>query len=349
MRLRQDVRASRRRRTGHGHPAGGLAVSDRPLPGRVHDGGRRDLVAVLRGGGGGRPGRRHGGRRKGLRRRGGELPVPARGDADLAALVAERRTARRAGVPGTTFGRVHEAAQAVPRGLAAGPERGGVPGPPDLARGGPAYADPGRRRRAGDHAGDIRADPPADPPEAVASASGGLGVRGAHQAVSGGAGIMRPDMAPPFGDRLQGAIDATEQGGLDALLVTPSADLAYLCGYDPPPFERLTCLVLRPGSDPVLLVPELERPRAAASPAGERIELAEWKDGEDPYEALARLLPRTERLAVTDTAWTVHLLGLQRAVPGATWRPGSDVVSSLRVRKDPQELELLSRAARGAD
>jgi len=160
---------------------------------------------------------------------------------------------------------------------------------------------------------------------------------------------MRPDMAPPFGDRLQGAIDATEQGGLDALLVTPSADLAYLCGYDPPPFERLTCLVLRPGSDPVLLVPELERPRAVASPAGERIELAEWKDGEDPYEALARLLPRTERLAVTDTAWTVHLLGLQRAVPGATWRPGSDVVSSLRVRKDPQELELLSRAARGAD
>ncbi len=163
------------------------------------------------------------------------------------------------------------------------------------------------------------------------------------------AAIMRPDMGTPFGDRLLGSIRATERAGLDALLVTPSADLIYLCGYDAPPFERLTCLVLRPGADPVLLVPELERPRATASPAGERIELAAWRDGDDPYAALAALLPRTARIAVTDTAWAVHLLGFQRAVPGAEWSAGSSVVSSLRVRKDPQELELLSRAARGAD
>jgi Xaa-Pro aminopeptidase len=156
-------------------------------------------------------------------------------------------------------------------------------------------------------------------------------------------------VATPFGDRLRRALRATERSGLDALLVTPSADLRYLCGYDPPPFERLTCLVLRPGAEPFLLVPELERPRAAASPAGERVELAGWKDGEDPYASLARALPANGKLAVSDTTWAVHLLGLQRSVPGATWRPGGAVVSALRTRKDPQELELLSRAARGAD
>jgi Xaa-Pro aminopeptidase len=156
-------------------------------------------------------------------------------------------------------------------------------------------------------------------------------------------------MATPFGDRLRRAITATQRAELGALLVTPSADLRYLTGYDAPAFERLTCLILRPGADPVLLVPELERPRAAASPVGDRIELAGWPDGEDPYAVLAGLVPRQGAVAVSDTTWAVHLLGFQRAVPAATWRAGSPVVSGLRVRKDAQELELLSRAARGAD
>jgi D-alanyl-D-alanine dipeptidase len=156
-------------------------------------------------------------------------------------------------------------------------------------------------------------------------------------------------MATPFGDRLQRAAGATRRAKLAALLITPSADLRYLTGYDPPPFERLTCLVLRPGADPVLIVPELERPRAAASPIGDRIEIVGWRDGEDPYAELGRLLPPKGAMAVNDTTFAVHLLGFQRAVPEATWRAGSAVVSKLRVRKDPQELELLARAARGAD
>ena len=154
-------------------------------------------------------------------------------------------------------------------------------------------------------------------------------------------------MATPFGDRLVRAVEATHRAKLAALLVTPSADLRYLTGYDAPPFERLTCLVLRPGADPVLLVPELERPRAADSPVGSTIELATWRDGEDSYGALAGLLPDQGRFAVNDTTWAVHLLGFQKAVPAATWRSGSAVVSRLRVRKDSQELELLARAADG--
>src|SRR5215208_3687384 len=123
-----------------------------------------------------------------------------------------------------------------------------------------------------------------------------------------------PAVATPFGDRLHRALAAIERSGLDALLVTPSADLRYLCGYDAPPFERLTCLVLRPGSDPVLIVPELERPRAAASPAGERMELVAWRDGEDPYATVARLAPPEGTFGATDTMWAIHLLGMQRAV-----------------------------------
>ena len=81
-------------------------------------------------------------------------------------------------------------------------------------------------------------------------------------------------------DRIDRAAKQTESDGFDALLVTPSADLVYLAGYDPPPLERLTCLVVRPDRDPVLLVPALERPRALASPVGEKLELAVWRDGD---------------------------------------------------------------------
>src|SRR5436190_5190681 len=128
-------------------------------------------------------------------------------------------------------------------------------------------------------------------------------------------------MATPFGDRLQRAVRAAHGAKLAALLVTPSADLRYLTGYDAPPFERLTCLVVRPGADPVLLVPELEKPRAQSSPVGERVELATWQDGDDPYDALAPLLPDAGRFAATDRMWAVHLLGAQRVRPEAEFAP----------------------------
>jgi Xaa-Pro aminopeptidase len=146
--------------------------------------------------------------------------------------------------------------------------------------------------------------------------------------------------------RAQAEIDARE---LDALVLSPSPDLVYLTGYDPIPFERPTLLVLRPGADPVLLVPELERPLAAASPVGDRLELVAWRDGTDPYEAAASILGAHARVAVADRLWASHLLGLQGALPGASFTAGSPLMGRLRAVKDAQELEALRRAGRAAD
>jgi D-alanyl-D-alanine dipeptidase len=153
----------------------------------------------------------------------------------------------------------------------------------------------------------------------------------------------------PHSDRIRRAGKEAEAEGLAALLVTPSADLIYLMGYDPPPLERLTCLVVRSGGDPVLLVPELERRRALESPAVERMEIATWRDGDDPYDALSSLLPSDGPFGATDEMWAVHLLGAQRIRPDARFVPASVVLAKLRSVKDPSELELLARAGRGAD
>ena len=150
-------------------------------------------------------------------------------------------------------------------------------------------------------------------------------------------------------DRLARAAEETASRELDALVVSPSPDLAYLTGYDPKPLPRPTLLVLRPNRDLVMLVPELERALAATSPVGERVQLVAWRDGSDPYEAAASLLVGADRIAVADRLWATHLLGLQRELPDAAFSPASPVMARLRAVKDEHELGALRRAGRAAD
>lgn len=148
--------------------------------------------------------------------------------------------------------------------------------------------------------------------------------------------------------RLDRATTLTDRAGLDGLLVTPGADLAYLTGYGPMPLERLTLLVVAPGRDPVLLVPMLERPAALASPAGDLVEVLGWTDGDDPYEAAARLAP-SGRLALSDQTWASHVLGLERAADGLSLTTAGLALPLLRAVKDAEELAALRTAGAAAD
>jgi Xaa-Pro aminopeptidase len=161
-----------------------------------------------------------------------------------------------------------------------------------------------------------------------------------------------PDSLPPrdFAGRLDRAAGAAGAHGLDGLIVGVGPDLEYLIGYAAPPLERLTALVIRAGSAPILLVPELERPRAMETPAANHVEMVGWADGEDPFARVAQTLGSSvARLAVGNQLWAVHLLALQAAVSGAAFEPAAPVLATLRARKDAGEITLLSRAAAAAD
>lgn len=150
-------------------------------------------------------------------------------------------------------------------------------------------------------------------------------------------------------DRMRRVTAAAEERGLDAVLVAPSPDLAYLTGYDPMPMERPTLLVLRADAPARMIVPELERPLAAACPAGAELELIGWIDGVDPFAEAARLLPTTGRVAAADRMWTSHLLGIQVAASRVAFEPASPVIGVVRAVKDPDELDALRRAGAAAD
>ncbi len=146
------------------------------------------------------------------------------------------------------------------------------------------------------------------------------------------------------------AAERTAAGGMAGLVVSPGPDLVYLTGYDPPPLERLTALVIRPGADAVLVVPELERPRAEASVVGGTVDIESWPDGTDPYPLVHKLVgDPADPVGASDRMWAVHLMALQRELPGATFVPASTVLADLRMRKDDDELRLLTRAAGAAD
>jgi Xaa-Pro aminopeptidase len=160
--------------------------------------------------------------------------------------------------------------------------------------------------------------------------------------------------ASAFSDRLARAQKAAAEHELAALLITPGADLRYLTGYQAMPLERLTCLVLPAGGDPVLVVPLLERPAALASPVSELgLAVRPWEETDDPFALVAKLVGAGTgpgpRLAVSNRMWAEQVLRIGAALPGADLRLAGDVLRELRVRKSADEVAALRRAGAAID
>ena len=152
-----------------------------------------------------------------------------------------------------------------------------------------------------------------------------------------------------FTDRLARAVAATEAAGLDALLVGVGSDLRYLTGYEAMPLERLTMLILRPGTEPVIVVARLER-HAAEEGLRTPVRIVTWEETDDPYRVGVAGIPAAGRVAVSDTMLAMHLIRLQAAVGrSATFSLASTVLRDLRMVKDQDEIALLTAAAHAAD
>ncbi len=159
-----------------------------------------------------------------------------------------------------------------------------------------------------------------------------------------------PFTADDYRARMERAARAAADAGLAGLLVAPGPDLVWLTGYAPTAMtERLTLLVLALGQDPVLVVPTLEAPDAAQATGAPALTLRDWTDGKDPYALAAPLLDRNGRFGISDNAWAMHLLGLQKTLPGTSYASLTEALPMLRAVKDAAELELLAAAGAAAD
>ena len=98
-----------------------------------------------------------------------------------------------------------------------------------------------------------------------------------------------------------------------------------------------------------MIVPILERPDAEDAPAAGVVSLTDWTDGDDPYAATAALLDPDGRYAISDSAWAMHVLGLQTALPGSSYVSVTSALPMLRAVKNEDEIERLATAGAAAD
>ncbi len=150
--------------------------------------------------------------------------------------------------------------------------------------------------------------------------------------------------------RARRVVAAASERGLSGVLVTPGPDLVWLTGYQPTAItERLTVLVLAPDQEPTLVVPTLERPDAEAAEGVRGMKVVDWADATDPYLVAAPLLRPDGRYGISDSAWALHLLGLQKGLPGTAYESLTEGLPMMRAVKGPDELARLTAAGAAAD
>ncbi|HEX6140806.1 MAG TPA: Xaa-Pro peptidase family protein [Candidatus Limnocylindria bacterium] len=168
---------------------------------------------------------------------------------------------------------------------------------------------------------------------------------------------LLPTATPRFASgtyraRLTAAAEEAGRRGLDALLVTPSRDYAYLLGYEAPAMERLTCLVLPASGSPLLVLPRLEEPlaRHQLGDLADELEIVAWDETDDPFRLVGGRLPSDAmRVGVQDQMWARFVLRLRAILDPMELVEAGPTLSALRRLKSPEEVERLRNAARAAD
>ena len=146
------------------------------------------------------------------------------------------------------------------------------------------------------------------------------------------------------------AAEQAAAAGLVGVLATPGPDLVYFAGYAPIAVtERITMLAIQESRPPAMIVPVIERPGAESAPGAPALALSDWADGDDAYRAAAEMIDPRGTYAISDSAWAMHVLGLQQALPESRYVSMTDALPTLRAVKDAEELERLAAAGAAAD
>jgi Xaa-Pro aminopeptidase len=149
---------------------------------------------------------------------------------------------------------------------------------------------------------------------------------------------------------LQGEMAAR---GVGVCVIGPSENLRYLLGYDATAVERLTVLVVSP-TEAAMILPDFDAAEFAAVEG--RPAVVTWNDRYGPVGAVEEAFVRlglVDGAALVDDELPFAFFAHIRDRMGARPEPAAAILSELRARKSPEELEMISRTgelvSRGID
>jgi Xaa-Pro aminopeptidase len=111
------------------------------------------------------------------------------------------------------------------------------------------------------------------------------------------------------------------------------------------PLERITAFVVGRDGEPTLFVPALEAPRVEPR----NFEIVPWGETDDPIGLVVKRLSSSSSVSVGETMWSSFLLDFQSRMGDIEWSVASDLTRELRMRKEPDEIDRLRRAAEATD
>jgi Xaa-Pro dipeptidase len=130
--------------------------------------------------------------------------------------------------------------------------------------------------------------------------------------------------------------------GWDALLVTPSTNLAYASGLAMGRSERLTALILFSDGPAVLVTPSFEESNVTRDATVDEVKT--WKEDEDPNALAAKLLAKKTVGVEGSTAFSTA--SLLAAAADARTEDATAVFDPLRAVKSEDELAFIKDAGR---
>ena len=148
-------------------------------------------------------------------------------------------------------------------------------------------------------------------------------------------------------DRLSASLRTS---GLDAVALNPGPTLKYLTNLNFHLSERPVVLLIAPGQDPAIILPELELPKVGLFP----YKVQAFAYGENPSEwdqafrnAAQALGLDGKRIGVEPCAMRLlEFRHIKAGAPEAEYPDASDVLASLRIKKDKAEVDAMRRAVK---
>ena len=148
--------------------------------------------------------------------------------------------------------------------------------------------------------------------------------------------------------RLEKLSASLVEAGLHAVALNPGPTLTYLTGVSFHLMERPVVLLVAPGADPALVLPELERLKVQQIPYN----VQDFPYGENPSEWEGAFRKAVKALALDGKNIGVEprqmrLLEfrfVEAGAPEADFPDASQVLGDLRLRKDPDEIAAMRRA-----